>query len=102
MFKSLRHLNIPLDELTPYAYEDPAKKVSDATDPLIGFMRSYHRNSYLVLGHLYLSNDVPGLNKLAKSYYNKLCKWVKGNWNKYGDFYISNNAQVALRMELNR
>lgn len=80
------------EELSPYG--DPPIKISDATDPLIGFMRAYERDNYLVLGHLYLSNDVPELHKQTKPTYNKLCKWVKYNWEKYGDFYIAPDAKL--------
>ena len=81
----------PLSELSPYG--NPPIRVSDATDPLIGFMRAYQKENYLVLGHLYLSNDVPELFKQVKPHYNKLNKWIKTNWGKYGDFYIGLEAK---------
>lgn len=79
------------NELTPYG--SPPVKISDATDPLIGFMRAYYKHPYLVLGHIYWSNDVPDLAKKTRSFYQKLAKWIKGNWEKYGDFYIGPEAK---------
>jgi hypothetical protein len=85
---------LPISDLNPYG--EKKNKLSDATDPLIGFMRSYFMNPYLVLGHLYLSNDVPDLHKITKPYYSKLSKWVKRNWSKYGDIYIGPDATKLI------
>lgn len=85
---------IAQDELSPYG--DPPIKVSDATDPLISFMRAYFKNPYLVLGHVYWSDDVPALAKQTKPHYQKLAKWIKKEWEKYGDFYIGPEARTLL------
>lgn len=82
------------DELSPYG--DPPIKVSDATDPLIGFMRAYFKNPYLVLGHIYWSDDVSALAQQTKPYYQKLVRWIKKEWEKYGDFYIGPEAKTLL------
>lgn len=81
-------------KLNPYG--EQKNKISDATDPLIGFMRAYFKNPYLVIGHIYLSNDVPELHKVTKPYYSKLSKWVKSNWSKCGDFYIGTEASLLI------
>ena len=82
---------IPKDKLSPYG--ESAIKVSDATDPLIGFMRAYFKNPYLVLGHIYWSDDVPDLAKRTKPFYQKLVRWIQKEWGKFGDFYIGPEAK---------
>jgi len=85
---------IPKSELSPYG--KPPINVSDATDPLMGFMRAYFKEGYLVLGHLHLSNDVPDLHKQTKPKYQKISKWIKSNWRKYGDLYIGPDADLLI------
>jgi hypothetical protein len=85
---------VPKGTLSPYG--NPPIKISDATDPVIGFMRAYYKNPYLVLGDIYWSDDVPDYAKQTKPYYQKLAKWIKREWEKYGDFYIGPEARVLL------
>ncbi len=83
------------DELHPFGV--PAVRISDARDPLIGYMRAYYKSPYLVLGHIYWSNDVPALAAQTKGYYQKLARWIRKEWEKYGDFYISPEAVKLMR-----
>lgn len=85
---------LPTDKLSPYGVD--MVNVSDATDPLIGFLRSYCKGPYLVAGHIYWSNDVPELSKVTRPYYNKLVRWIKKEWEKYGEIYIGPEARACL------
>jgi hypothetical protein len=82
---------IDVSLLSPYG--TPPLKISDATDPLLLFMRAYYKDVYLVLGHIAWSDDVPNLAKQTKPYYQKIAKWIKSEWQKYGDFYIGPGAR---------
>lgn len=76
---------VPESELHPYG--NPPR-VSDAIDPLLLFMRSYHQPPYLIMGHIHWSDDVPHLAKLTKRYFSKMAKWLEQNWRKHsaGEF----------------
>ena len=39
---------------------------ADARDPMIGFMRSYFKETYLVAGHLQINGDGPVLAQRSK------------------------------------
>lgn len=56
------------------------------------FMRAYFKSPYLVLGHIYWSNDVPSLAAQTKPYYQKLARWIRKEWEKVGDFYFGSEA----------
>ena len=81
---------VPESELHPYG--SPPLRVTDARDPVLRFMRPYFSNPYLVLGHIYWSNDVPALAERTKASYQRLARWVRKEWEKYGDFYVGPEA----------
>jgi hypothetical protein len=81
-------------ELSPYG--DPPVKVSDATDPLLRYMRPYFKNPYPVLGHIHWSDDIAELAAQTKPYYQRLARWIRRHWTKYGDFYLGPEA-IRLR-----
>lgn len=85
---------VPGSELTHNG--NPPTRLSDATDPLISYLRSYFKDPYLILGHLSLSNDVPELYKKTKPVYKKLCKWIQSNWSRQGGFYIGEEASALI------
>ena len=76
-----------------HPYGSPPAKISDATDPLISFMRAYYKYPYLVLGHIQWSDDVPRLASQTKSHYQKLGRWIRKEWKEHGDFYLGPEAQ---------
>lgn len=65
---------------------------------MIGFMRSYFKNPYLVAGHIHWSNDAPQLAAKTKPYYQQISKWIKSNWKLLpgGGFYIAPEAQSLV------
>jgi hypothetical protein len=79
-----------MSQLHPYG--NPLR-ISGATDPVMRFMRAYFKDPYLVLGHVYWSNDVPGLAAQTKPYYQKLARWIRKEWEKAGDFYFGPEAK---------
>lgn len=81
---------LPIDQLSSYG--SPPVKLSDATDPLIGLLRSYRHGDHLVLGHIHWSNDVPDLAKITKPYYGKINRWIRKTWEKRGGFYFGPEA----------
>lgn len=90
---------LKVDELHPYG--EPPVDISDVTDPLIEFLRSYYEPPYLVSGRIYWSNDVRELAKLTKPYYKKLSDWIKKNWIKREDssFYFGPEANRLVEEE---
>ena len=84
---------IPESKLHPYG--SPPVKISDATDPVIGFMRPYYKKPYLVAGHIHWSDDVPHLAAQTKPYYQRMVKWIGKEWEKLpgGGFYIGPEAK---------
>lgn len=81
-------------ELHPFG--NPPVRISDAKDPILRFMRAYFCNPYLVVGHIYWSNDVPALASQTKPYYQKLARWIRKEWSKYGDFYVGPEAKSLI------
>jgi len=69
---------VPKSKLHPYG--SPPLRLTDAKDPMLGFMRSYFANPYLVAGHIQWSNDVPILAAQTKPYYQDIAQWIKNNW----------------------
>ena len=87
---------VPMADLHPYGI--PPVRLTDAKDPMLGFMRSYFANPYLVAGHIHWSNDVPALAVKTKPYYQKITKWIKQNWQPQpgGNFYLGPEAQSLI------
>lgn len=87
---------VPVSELHPYG--QPPIRISDAKDPVMRFMRGYFKNPYLVAGHIYRSDDVPMLGAKTKGSFQKLTKWIKGEWEKLpgGDFYVGPEAKILI------
>jgi hypothetical protein len=85
---------VPISELHPYG--EPRKQITEAKDPMLGFMRAYFKNPYLVLGHLHWSDDVAALATQTKPYYQKLRNWIKHEWESYGDVYIGPEAKELI------
>jgi hypothetical protein len=75
----------PKNELHPFGVPP---RYTDARDPLLGFMRPYYSEPYLVLGHIHRSMDVQSLAVLTELPFNRIKRWIKANWTKYGDAYI--------------
>lgn len=84
----------PRSELHPYG--DPPIRLTDVRDPMLGFMRGYFREPFLVFGHIYWSNDVKGLAAQTKPYYAKLRSWIKREWRRHGDQYIGPEAERLI------
>jgi hypothetical protein len=93
---------VPISELHPYG--KPPITVTDARDPVIGFMRGYFKNPYLVAGQIQWSDDVASLAALTKPYYQKLSKWIKQHWEKRSDssFYIGPEAGSLINLGAER
>jgi hypothetical protein len=85
---------VPRSELHPYGKQP--QRVTDAKDPLLGFMRAYFENPYLVLGHIQWSDDVRALAAQTKPYFHKLRDWIKREWEPYGDFYLGPEAKELV------
>ena len=90
---------LPVEELHPYG--EPPIKISDASDPLIQFLRPYYSRPYLVAGRIYWSDDAPEFEDLTKPYYNKLQRWVRKNWKKREEdgYYVGPEAERLIRDE---
>ena len=85
---------VPISELHPYG--KPPQRVTDAKDPMLGFMRGYFRDPYLVLGHIHWSDDVAALAAQTKPYFQKLHYWIKREWEPYGNLYIGPEAKNLI------
>ncbi len=87
---------LPQNELHPYG--EPKVLVSDATDPIMRFMRAYYKTPYLVLGHVYWSNDVPRLASITRPYFQQIARWIRREWRKPDgwDSYCGPEAQSLL------
>jgi hypothetical protein len=84
----------PRSELHPYG--DPPIRLTDVRDPMLGFMRGYFKDQFLVFGHIYWSNDVKALAVQTKPYYAKLRSWIKREWRRHGDIYIGPEAECLI------
>lgn len=91
---------LPVGDLHPYG--DPPVQVSDATDPLIEFLRSYYVPPFLVAGRLYWADDVPALSRRTKPYFLKLARWIKSNWARRADdgYYVGPEAMRLIVEDL--
>jgi len=80
-------------DLHPYGL--PPVRLTDALDPMLGYMRSYFKSPYLVCGHIQYSDDVRVLAQATRPYYSKLSGWIKAKWTRLpgGGFYIGDEAQ---------
>jgi hypothetical protein len=85
---------LPKSELHPYG--KPPQKITDARDPMLGFMRAYFKDPYLVFGHIHWSDDVAALAAQTKPYFQKLRNWIKREWEPYGDLYIGPEAKELV------
>jgi hypothetical protein len=87
---------LPVSELHPYG--EPCVRVTDARDPMIGFMRSYFKDPYLVAGHLNWSDDVSALAVKTKPYFQQLTKWIKQQWTLLpgGGFYVGPEGRTLV------
>jgi|SRR6185369_123761 hypothetical protein len=87
---------VPASDLHPYG--DPPVRITDARDPLIGFMRAYFKNPYLVAGHIHWSDDVRELAARTKPKFQKLAGWVKKEWERLpgGGFYVGPEAKGLI------
>ena len=85
-----------VDKTELHPFGNPPVRITDAKDPVMRFMRAYFKNPYLVVGHIYWSNDVPTLASQTKPYYQKLARWIRKEWVKYGDFYIGPEANCLI------
>ena len=85
---------LPQAALRPYG--EPRVRISDATDPMLGFMRGYFKDPYLVTGHISWSTDVRSLAAQTRPYYQQLSRWIRKTWSKNGDFYLGPAAHVLV------
>jgi hypothetical protein len=85
----------PETELHPYG--SPPLRISAARDPVLRFVRPYFSYPYLVLGHVYWSNDVPAIAERTKAIYQRLARWVRKEWAKQGDIYVGPEALALLQ-----
>lgn len=85
---------VPKSELHPYG-KSP-QRFTDAKDPMLGFMRGYFKDPYLVLGHIHWSDDVAALAAQTKPYFQKLRNWIRREWELYGDLYIGPEAKELV------
>jgi hypothetical protein len=65
-------------ELHPYG--DPPIRISDATDPLLEFLRPYYDPPHLIDGRLHWKDYPENLAARTKPYFDKLFRWVRANW----------------------
>jgi hypothetical protein len=87
----------PRSDLHPYGSRP---KISDATDPLVEFLRSYlYSPDTLIMGRLYCSDDVPAFIPITKPYFSRLADWVRREWVKIagGHQYIGPEAESLVR-----
>ena len=86
----------PKSELHPFG--KPPVKLTDAKDPMLGFVRAYFKNPYLVAGHIYWSNDVAALAAKTKPYFQKLRDWVEREWELLpgGGYYVGREAKELI------
>jgi hypothetical protein len=90
-----------LDQLHPYGSEN--NKISDATDPLLSWLRSYVEGNHLISGNLSWVDDVPEVAKHSKKHFGKLKRWVQNNFLHIGSgIYKSTGAEEmeSLGMQL--
>src|SRR5579864_8101199 len=81
---------VPKAELHPFG--KPPTRITATKDPLLGFMRAYFADPYLVLGHIQWSDDVRDLASRTKPYFQKLRDWISKEWKPYGNLYIGPEA----------
>jgi len=88
---------VPASDLHPHG--DPPVRITDARDPLIGFMRAYFKDPYLVAGHIHWSDDVRELAARTKPIFQKLASWVRKEWERLpgGGFYVGPEAEGLIR-----
>jgi hypothetical protein len=82
----------PVAESELHPFGAPQVRITPARDPLLGFMRPYFTDPYLVCGHIQWSNDVPTLAAQTKPYYQGLARWIRKEWEKHGDSYVGPEA----------
>ena len=83
----------PQADLVPVGV--PPVDFTDACHPVLTFMRAFYEEPYLVLGHVYWSNDNKDMAKITQPYFRKIVTWVRKNWAKTGDFY---NGPEAVKL----
>ena len=86
---------VPQGEMT--AVGIPPVRITDACHPVMRFMRSYYQEPYLVLGHVYWSNDNREMALMTKPFFRKIVSWVRSNWQKVGDFYYGPEAMGLIQ-----
>ena len=86
---------VPESALHPYG--NPPVRITDARDPVLRFIRPYFSNPFLVVGHIYWSNDVPELAQRTKPHYQRMVRWIRKEWVKDGDFYIGPEADQLVQ-----
>lgn len=87
---------IQRENLHPYG--TPPVKISDVTDPLMLFMRAYHKPPYLVLGHVKWNDDKADFAAITRPYYQKIARWIRAQWRRPEgwDFYCGPEATQLL------
>ena len=84
---------VPREALHPYG-QPPG--YGPATDPIIELLQGYDKGSYLVMGRVYWSDDVPEFGKVTLPYFRKIRSWIRANWEKLPDGqYIGPAAKLA-------
>ena len=84
----------PREELHPYG-NPPG--IGPATDPLLELMKPYLKDSTLVIGQLYCSDDNPQLFMVTKPLFSKLASWIKKHWQKLPTGqYIGPEAKLLM------
>ena len=79
------------EQLHPYG---PKSVVTDATDPVIEFTRSFFDPPHLVAGRVYWSDDVEDFGRETKAYFRKIVSWIRKNWRKRDDgYYVGPEAE---------
>jgi hypothetical protein len=84
---------VPLDQLHPYGSEN--NKISDATDPILSWLRCYVEGGYLISGNLSWVDDAPEVAKHSKKHFGKLKRWIQNNFEHIGNgIYKSKGAEL--------
>lgn len=85
---------VEVSELKPYG--TPPVRISNAGNPLLGFLRAYYKAPYLVLGHIQWSDDSREMAEITKPWYGKIKRWIAKEWQKKGSFYFGPEALCLL------
>lgn len=88
--------HVEISDLHPFG--NPPVRITDAKDPLLLFVRPYHRPPYLIDGGIHLNLDNRQVSNKIRPTFEKLRLWVKKHWHKTDSHasYIGPEALVLL------